>query len=141
MAGQCGDPNTDNEKRLIYITVGYFIYDYLALLFYGLVDSAMVIHHSFCIFGMTLPLTYGKSANFVVMGMFIGESSNPFMHIRAILKHYGLRYTKAYESMDIIFMLLFTFGRIIFGAKAVWNTCVCEENHILVRVSSAALML
>jgi hypothetical protein len=90
---------------------------------------------------MALPLTYGLSANFVVMGMFIGESSNPFMHLRAILKQYGLRYTKAYECCDIIFMLLFTFGRLIFGAKAVYNTCVCEQNHILVRLCSAALMI
>ena len=139
--GSCGDPNTTYEKRLIYTAVGYFLYDFSALCYYGLVDAAMIVHHSICIVGMTLPLTYGMSANYIVMGMFIAESSNPFMHVRVILKHYGLRYTKAYECMEITFMCLYMYGRILVGASVVFNTCYCSHNHFMVRFCSAASMV
>ena len=125
---------------LIYTAVGYFLYDMTALMYYGLVDATMVIHHSICIIGMSLPLTYGMSANYIVMGMFIAESSNPFMHVRVILKHYGLRYTKAYECMEITFMCLYMYGRILLGAGVVWNTCLCQNNHFIVKFCSAAIM-
>jgi len=126
---------------LIYTAVGYFLYDFTAMAYYGLLDKTMVIHHAICIVGMSLPLTYDMSANFIVMGMFIAESSNPFMHVRVILKHYGLRYTKAYECMEITFMSLYMYGRILLGAGVVWNTCLCQHNHFMVRFCSAALMV
>ena len=125
---------------LIYTAVGYFLYDMSALCYYGLVDLTMVIHHSICIVGMSLPLTYDMSANYIVMGMFIAESSNPFMHVRVILKHYGLRYTKAYECMEITFMCLYMYGRILLGSGVVWNTCLCQNNHFIVKFCSAAIM-
>lgn len=129
------------EKRLIYTSVGYFFYDFLALYHYNLVDKAMVIHHSICIVGMTLPLTYGMSANYIVMGMFISELSNPFMHVRCILKHYGMRYTKAYECMEITFMMLYMYGRVLVGASVVYNTCLCKHNYLIVKFCSAAICI
>ena len=125
---------------MIYIAVGYFIYDFTAMAYYRLLDATMTIHHWICIIGMSLPLTYDKSANFIVMGMFIAESSNPFMHIRCILKHYGLRYSKAYETMEITFMLLYIYGRIFLGLQVVWITCMCKDNAYIVRFCSFGLL-
>ena len=139
--GSCGDKNTLLEKWLIYNTVGYFMYDITAMAYYGLLDTTMTIHHWICIIGMSLPLTYDKSANYIVLGMFFGEISNPFMHMRCVLKHYGLRYTKAYETMEITFMLLYIYGRILIGTSVVWNTCTCEENHFIVRFCSFGLLV
>lgn len=115
MPGSCGDINSLYEKRLLYCAVGYFTYDLLAMAYYGLLDMAMVIHHGVCIFGMTYPLVQGVSGNFVVCGMFVAECSNPPMHIRVILRHLGLRYTKAYETAEISFILLYCFGRLLMG--------------------------
>merc|ERR1719313_1234443 len=83
--GSCGDPNTAYEKRLIHCAVGYFMYDFAAMAYYGLLDGAMSFHHWACIIGMTVPLTYGMSANYIVQGMFVSEASNAFMHARIIL--------------------------------------------------------
>lgn len=126
---------------MIYIAVGYFLYDFTAMAYYGLLDATMTIHHWICIVGMSLPLTYGMSANFIVWGMFIAESSNPFMHVRCILKHYGLRYSKAYEFMEITFMLLYIYGRILIGLGVVYNTCICKDNAYIVRFCSFGLLL
>ena len=138
--GSCGDTNTPLEKFLIYTAVGYFLYDFTAMALYGLLDTTMTIHHWICIVGMSLPLTYNLSANYIVMGMFIAECSNPFMHIRVILKHYGLRYSKAYECMEITFMMLYIYGRILMGLGVVWNTCRCSHNHFMVRFCSFGLL-
>lgn len=141
MPGSCGDANTQYDKNLIYCAVGYFFYDFFAMAYYGLLDKTMTIHHWVCIIGMSQPLTTGTSANFVVMGMFVAECSNPAMHLRNIIKHYGLRYTKAYETMEISFLLLYIFGRYINGTSLVWLTCRCPSNPFMAKVSAVALLL
>lgn len=113
--GSCGDLNTTYEKRLIYVSIGYFIYDFIAMAYYGLLDIPMAIHHWLCLVGMSLPLTYGMSANYVVQGMFAAECSDPLMNIRKILGHYGLQYTRAYETSEILFMIIYIFGRVMLG--------------------------
>jgi len=112
-----------------------------AMAYYGLVDKAMSFHHWSCILGMSLPLTYGKSGNYIVVGMYIAELSNPFMHIRCILRSYGLRYSKSYEAMEIIFMVLYIYGRLILGPYIVWTTLSCSQNHFIVRLASLGLLL
>jgi hypothetical protein len=51
---------------MIYMSVGYFIYDFVAMSYYGLVDKAMTFHHLICIFGMSLPLVENKSGNYIL---------------------------------------------------------------------------
>lgn len=139
--GSCGDPNTTYEKRLIYCAVGYFIYDFLAMAYYGLLDVAMSFHHWSCIIGMSLPLTYGMSGNYIVQGMFVAEASNTFMHARIMLRHYGLRYTRAYETMEILFMIIYIFGRIIMGTYTTWSTACCHHNNILIKLAAVGLLI
>jgi hypothetical protein len=141
MPGSCGDKNTQYDKNMIYCAVGYFLYDFFAMAYYGLLDRTMTIHHWICIFGMSYPLTYNMSANYIVMGMFVAECSNPAMHTRQILRHYGLRYSKAYESMEITFLMLYVFGRILNGTSLVWLTCRCHENAFIVKLCSVGLLL
>ena len=139
--GSCGDPNNEYSKRLIYFSVGYFQYDFWAMVHYGLIDFAMTAHHWACIIGMSIPLTYGMSANYIVMGMFVAEGSNAFMHTRAILRTFGLRFTKAYEFCEISFMTIYIFCRIFLGMRLVFNTVLCEHNHILSKIAAIGLII
>lgn len=123
--GSCGDANTPYEKFLIYIAVGYFLYDFWAMVYYGLIDMAMTVHHWSCIIGMSLAFCKGVGANYIVMGMYVAEGSNAFMHIRIILRHYGLRYTKAYEMMELAFITIYIFARIFLGTTLTYNNCLC----------------
>lgn len=127
---QCGDVNTNFERNLIYTAVGYFSYDLLCMKYYGLLDWAMLMHHCFTSFGMFLALVRGSSASLIVMGMFVAEVSNPFMHIRVILKHIGLRYTKAYETFEISFIMMYCYARIFCGCWLVWQTCSCNDMFL-----------
>ena len=54
--GQCGDVNTPYEKFCIYCAVGYFCYDFICMAWYGLLDAAMILHHSITIIGMSIAL-------------------------------------------------------------------------------------
>ena len=139
--GSCGDTNTMYERRMIYTAVGYFLYDFFAMAYYGLLDAAMSFHHWTCIIGMSLPLTSGMGANYIVQGMFVAEASNPFMHIRIILRHYGLRYTRAYETMEILFMIIYIFGRVIMGTYTAWSTANCHHNFMLCKIAAFGLLL
>ena len=121
----CGSPNKQYDMDLIYWSVGYMLYDFFAMTYYGLLDKAMTFHHWICIIGMSYPLTYGMSANYIVMGMFVAEVSNPAMNIKIILRLYGFRYTKAYETAELAFLVIYIFGRILNGTSLVWLTCRC----------------
>jgi len=44
----CGSPNHPIETFLLTVSFGYFLYDFLAMAYYGLLDSSMTIHHFIC---------------------------------------------------------------------------------------------
>ena len=139
LRGSCGDRNSQYQKNLMYMSIGYFIYDFGAMCYYGLVDFAMTFHHTICVVGMATPLVQDVSGNYIVMGMYVAEVSNFLMHIRIILKHYGLRYTKAYETAEIGFMMLYIYGRMLVGPAIVWSTITCASNNFVVRFCSLGL--
>ena len=139
--GQCGDSNTSYERALLVTSIGYFIYDFLCMAWYGLLDATMILHHTVTAVGMSSALVQGVSGNLVVGGMFIAEVSNPAMHVRVMLRHLGLRYSKAYEFMEIQFILLYTFGRILMGSYQVWQVCMCPAADYFQKGAACALML
>lgn len=73
--------------------------------------------------------------------MFIGEISNPSMHLSAMLKHVGLRYSKLYEFCEISFAFLYCAGRVFWGSVQLYRICTCESSHIILKISTAALAL
>ena len=116
------------------MSIGYFIYDYVAMAYYGVVDLAMTFHHWMCIFGLSLCVSYGQFLNFAAALQYSGEISNPFMHLKCILKSYGLRYTKSYEFLEIAFMVLYMYGRIIIGGKTFWSIFSCQHTIMPAKV-------
>ena len=123
------------------MSIGYFWYDLLAMGYYGLVDKAMFIHHTVSSSGMSEPFISKISMNFYIRTQFIYEVSNPFMHVRCILRHYGLRYTKAYEYSEIIFMLLYMYGRIISGTTVLLQNLYCQSNPMFMKVVNVIIQV
>ena len=89
---------------------------------------------------MMAGITSGQGGNFIVQGMYISEVSNTCMHVRVILKHYGLRYTKAYELMEISFILLYIYGRILLGLSVVYNCVTCSQVLAMIKCCSVAII-
>ena len=40
-------------------SASYFLYDFVAMAYYGILDKSMFIHHNICIFGMTMVVLSG----------------------------------------------------------------------------------
>ena len=124
---------------LIYCAVGYFIYDLIVMGVHGLLDITMLGHHSVAIVGMTMCLTNETTANIIVMAIFVAESSNPPIHLRNILKHYGLRYTKSYEVLEISFLLIYVLNRSINGIQLTYFVCTCPANPFVAHAGAVIL--
>ena len=112
LAAACGEPNNNFENFIFTMSSAYFLYDFLAMAYYNLLDWAMTVHHFASIIGMMLTLFSGNSGYLLICGMFIGEVSNAFMHVRVILRHFKMRYTLAYEASEISFLVLYIIGEL-----------------------------
>jgi len=141
MHASCGDSNLQFEVNVMNMSIGYFLYDFAAMGYYGLLDATMIFHHVMCVFGMLFPLQNGLGANYCIRGMCVTEVSNPFMHARCILRHYGLRYTYAYEIMETSFTTAYIFGRAIVAPGVVYGALTCRHNHIITKIGCAALFI
>ncbi|TNV77300.1 hypothetical protein FGO68_gene3054 [Halteria grandinella] len=94
----CGEANTQFEEQLLIISNGYFFYDLFAMIYLGICDRSMFIHHFICLSGVNFGLFTRYAGNVLLSSTFVAEVSNPPMHFRVILKHLGLRYTLAYSA-------------------------------------------
>lgn len=101
---ECGQKNTKFEEHILIFSCGYFFYDFLAMCYFGLMDASMFIHHFICMFGMAYCVISDISASTLIAALFVSEISNPAMHIRMVLKHLNKRYTKAYESAELMYI-------------------------------------
>jgi hypothetical protein len=137
----CSLPNVDYENQVFLMSAGYFIYDFLAMGYYGLLDAPMTLHHVVVVIGEIMTVELGSSASLSLAALFIAEISNPAMHTRVILKHLGLRYTKVYELFELTFVFLYTFGRFLLGSYIVYLMVGCSALHITVRISAVVILL
>lgn len=101
---ECGQKNTRFEEYIMIFSSGYFFYDFMAMAYFGLLDISMSIHHFICMFGMAYCVISDIAANTLIAALFVSEISNPAMHIRMVLKYLNLRYTKAYESAELMYI-------------------------------------
>lgn len=77
-------------------SISYCTYDFIACVYFKLANVGLVLHHSFCVLGFGSAILQGYGAIDTIGGLAVGEVSNFPMHLRVILRNYGLRYTRAY---------------------------------------------
>lgn len=128
---RCGDPTTPYEHFVLTLTTGYFIFDTLAMAWFGLLDREMFVHHSACILNAVVNLVLGVGANYTILALLGAEISNPAMNFKTILRGVGKRYTRAYEVAEFAYFGTFFFGRVVAGHPIVYVSLTCESNNIL----------
>lgn len=101
----------------------------------------MTIHHAACVFGMAMNIASGTSANLMLGGLFIAEVSNPAMHVSTILRRLGMRYTRTFEISELLFMLLYTIGRIILGTFQVYNIVTCADSTLMMKITGVVILV
>ena len=136
-----GSSNTELQNFTLTMSLGYFMYDTLAMGYYGLLDSPMLFHHGIVCLGMYLPLCFNASASEILAGCYISEVSNPVMHFRLIIRTIGLRHTKAYETAEYTYILLYIYFRLFRGLFIVYYTVACPVNHFVVKMISVGVAI
>ena len=76
----------------------------MGCLYYGLWDAGLLIHHFLCLLGFGSALWFNYGGIDSVGGLFVAEISNLPMHLRVILRNYGLRFTRSYEYCENIYL-------------------------------------
>lgn len=97
-------PNTEFQNFILLFSLSYCIYDFVACVYFGLADGGLVLHHSLCVLGFGSALWQGYGAIDSLGGLFVAEISNFPMHLRVILRNFGLRYTQGYEFFENLYL-------------------------------------
>jgi hypothetical protein len=134
---KCGQPNTKFQTTFMIISCTYFLYDLIACILLGVSDAEMVYHHLMCILGYYTGISYNNSANEMLRALVVSEITCPIMHLRMILKNYGLKHTKMHNLLDIVYMFLYIVARLGYGSTVVYFTVFCRNNLILVKIAGA----
>jgi hypothetical protein len=100
-------------KLVAYNSLAYFISDTILAIYYGYIDTAMVIHHFASVICSGTVFLSQSCGSEQALGLIIGESSNPFNLYREILKHQKLEKSKLYFQMSIAFIATFVTCRFV----------------------------
>ena len=132
------DKNTDVQHFALLVSMGYFVYDFIACNYYDISDNSLVIHHSLAIFGYFVCIYYNNST-LSMCGLFYAELSNSFMHFRSILRAFGRRYTQLYEALDTAYMVTYIIARGGFITYVIYEAILISEIPFLLRFTCFAL--
>ena len=138
--GFCGK-NNDRERSIIRVSVSYFIYDFIACLYYGIYDQNLIIHHTSAITGFLIALFSNQGAKISILGLMIAESSNFPMHARIILRMKGLRYTRIFTLFESTYLVVYLLFRGVLCPINIWYSLTCRKTPIMVTVMCLVLSL
>lgn len=131
---------SSNQMQTLAVTVAYFIYDLVCSLFDKNVKLDNAIHHVVSIAGMGAGLFYQTSCSELVAALWITEMSSPFLHLRELLKELGYKDTAFNLAVDIVFAIVFTSARMIFGPYLTYVT-LSANNPFLIKAMALGLQL
>ena len=106
-----------------------------------ILDIDTILHHTICISAFIYTLLGDAGSFYNVIALVGGEFSNPFMHIRAMLRSLNMRYTKLYDTAQTFFFVTYLFARIVLGHLIVYVTWICESNPLLIKLCSFGIIL
>jgi hypothetical protein len=132
----CGENNNELQNFVITTSMSYFIYDTINCIILNVSDIEMVFHHTFVSIAYFCGICYNNSAAEMLMGLLVADVSNPIMHLRQIFRNYGLKHTKAYLYLDLIYMFVYVIARSVFGVMACSFTVFCKRNLFIVKISA-----
>lgn len=135
------DETTYEERLIVLFSVTYFIYDFIACVYFGIWDKSLVLHHSSSIFGFMVAFLSPFGAKLSLYGLFIAEASNFPMHLRVILRTKGKRHTKLYEVMECLYLIVYIIFRGILAPSNVYYCFVCPKTPYIVTAMCLFLTL
>lgn len=129
------------QNYFLSYTIGYFIYDLICCILLDIYDKEVILHHLFCILGFYIQLAVDFSGMAAVRFFIVSEITNPIMHIRIILRTYGLKLTKLYLCLELMYIIIYMIARGIFAPILVYKALFYCPNKIFVYKGCAIFIL
>jgi len=133
-------PATPLQIRALSMSLSYFIYDFGCCLFDSSISVSNCIHHLVSILGLGVGVVYATCGSELTGCLWLMEISNPFMHMRELLKELGYKDSRLSIQNDICFAFIFTLARLMVGPYLVYLT-ITANNPLIVKVTSVSLQV
>ncbi|CAD8124358.1 unnamed protein product [Paramecium sonneborni] len=138
---QLQEMNSIEMQFIMIVSAGYFAYDVIICTYFDLYDYWLIFHHIISLMAVGESILNQKYGHIIIFGMFISEISNLPMHLRYILGCFGLRQTKIYESIELLYFLLFLIFRGILSPVLLIRTYQELHAPLLIKKSASGLLL
>ncbi|GLJ19312.1 hypothetical protein SUGI_0347660 [Cryptomeria japonica] len=124
-------PSSPLQIRALAVSLSYFMYDSICCLFETPISISNCIHHTVSILGLLGGIYYGVCGSELVGCLWLMEISNPFMHMRELLKELGYKDSDLSLVNDICFALIFSIARLIMGPYLTYLTLTAINPFII----------
>lgn len=136
-----GEPNTDLQVITMFISIGYFIYDFIWCIVYQPEPKIMLYHHLASIIAIFYILLHGSSGSEAVGGLGSLELTNPLLQARWFLRTLGYMNTTLYKFVEVTFFILFLVVRLGYGSKLLISVLRSQKSAIPVKGCTILLYL
>ena len=134
-----GLPSATVHTMTFSFSLAYFTIDLVIAIYYGLMDRPMIFHH----LGAMLGLAYGcfaqVSGRELLFAMALLEVSNPFLHVRWMLRELDLKTTTVYKVNELAFFAVFVLIRVGAGTWLWYYVVRSAAVDLFVKTSATAL--
>jgi len=132
--------SSPSQMKALAVTLSYMVYDAACCHLNGDVRLDNTVHHLVSIVGIGAGLAYQRCGTEMVASQFVTEISSPLLHLREMLKEFGVRDTGLNLLVDVLFALTFSVARMGFGPYLTYST-VTADNPILIKAMATGLQL
>jgi hypothetical protein len=121
--------SSDRRDFCLLLMTGFMLYDLCLMVWEreAVFDLAMVLHHSIIICALLVGVMF-KAATFYMAVLFVNEVSTPFLNLRFLLLHLGLKNSALYRYNGAALVATFLLSRVAtitalvcHGAYAWWQ--------------------
>eukprot|EP00884_Botryococcus_braunii_P006540 jgi/Botrbrau1/15888/Bobra.40_1s0071.1 len=135
-----GQRTSDSELRVLTMSLGYFVYDTICC---SLIDFDLpsFIHHLCTILGLSVGVCLRKSGGELTACLLLMEMSNPFLHLRYMLKESRMESSSFAVLNDMAFAVSFIICRVLIGPLVVYHTLTCSSSSTFVKVGGLGVQL
>ncbi|KAF2900633.1 hypothetical protein ILUMI_05546 [Ignelater luminosus] len=110
------EPTTTDQALIIVASLGYFVEDLIWCLYYQTETALMIAHHAYSCFALSRMLFRGAAGHAATCGLGALEVTNPLLQARWFTRTHGYHNTPLFTSIEVTFMIMFFFVRIILGS-------------------------
>lgn len=134
-----GTESTEQHVQVLRVSLAYFFYDMLCCMAIEF-DIVITLHHVATILGLFVGVFNRTSGHELLLCLVLMEASNPFMHLRCILRDVGYGKTRLADINDVVFAVTFLLCRNVLGLFVVYWTVMSSTTPLLVKAGGVGIL-